>query len=286
MKIYALETGKFKIDAGPMFGVIPKSMWAKVCPSDDNNMCTLANRCLLAVSEERVVLIDAGVGNKVSEKLVKQTQYETGKDIVYALKEKGFAPEEVTDVIFTHLHYDHCGGAVDYNGDDRHEFRRVFPNATHHISRRQWEWALTPNRRESAAYPPEYIVPMEDFDLHLVEEPGEILPGIEIVMCDGHTPGQMIPVINAGAYKIAFGGDLVPSSAHVPLLWISAYDVFPLTVIEEKERFLKRCTDEGIYICFEHDPVYEAALLQHGARGAEIKETLTVDKIQSKHNAL
>lgn len=285
MKLHALETGKFMIDAGPMFGVIPKSMWTKVCASDDQNMCTLANRCLLVDTGDRIILIDVGVGNKVNEKTVKQTRYDTSRDIVVALKEKGYDPGQITDVLFTHLHWDHCGGAVDYSNAERTDFKRVFPNATHHVSRRQWEWALNPNRREAAAYPPEYIVPLEDYDLNLVDGPCELLPGLEVFFSDGHTPGQMIPIIDSGKFKIAFGGDLVSSSAHVNLLWIPAYDVYPLSSIEEKERFLKRCTDESVYLLFEHDPVFEAALLRQGPRGAEIAETLTLDEIVKRHHA-
>jgi len=282
MKLYSLETGNFKIDAGPMFGVIPKAMWSKVCQSDENNLCILANRCLLCDNGNQIVLIDTGVGNKVNEKTVKQTQLDTKRDIVFALKENGFEPEQITDVIFTHLHWDHCGGAVDYNEGDHSRFKRVFPNAVHHISRKQWEWALTPNKREAAAYPPEYIVPIEDFDLNLVDGPGVLIHGFEIIFSDGHTPGQMIPIIDTGKLKVAFGGDLVPSSAHASLLWISAYDVYPLTCIEEKEKFLKKCIEEDICIIFEHDPDCEAAFIQEGPKGPEIKEKLSIKELVSR----
>ena len=285
MKLYSLETGNFKIDAGPMFGVIPKTMWSKVCQSDENNLCVLANRCLLCETESKLILIDVGIGNKVSEKAVMQSQIDTSRNIVSELLNHGFKPEQVTDVILTHLHWDHCGGAVDYNNGVKGDYKRVFPNAIHHISRKQWEWAINPNKREAAAYPPEYILPLEDYDLNLVEAPGEIIPGIEIFFSDGHTPGQMIPVINAGNFKIAFGGDLVSSSAHVSLLWIPAYDIYPLSSIDEKEKFLKDCLDNNIYILFEHDPVCEAASLQEGTKGPEIKECLTLKEICKRHNA-
>ncbi len=285
MKLYSLETGNFKIDAGPMFGVIPKTMWSKLCRSDENNMCSLANRCLLCDTGKKLVLFDVGVGNKVSEKTVKQTHLDTERDIVFALKEKGFGPEQVTDVVFTHLHWDHCGGAVDYNNGVRGDFKRVFPNAVHHVSRIQWEWAINPNKREAAGYPPDYILPLEDYDLNLVESPCEIFPGIELIFSDGHTPGQMIPIIDTGKFRIAFGGDLVPSSAHVNLLWIPAYDVFPLSSIDEKENFLERCLRENIYILFEHDPVHEIATLQEGQKGIEVNETLTLTEVCKRHNA-
>lgn len=279
MKLISLETGNFKIDAGPMFGVIPKSMWSKHHQADENNMCELANRCLLVDTGSKRIVIDTGIGNKVTDKLVKHYHLNLNQNIVNALKANDYTPESITDVIFTHLHWDHCGGAVDYADSDKKSFTNVFPNATYHFSRKQWDWALHPNKRESAAYPPDYIQPLEKFKTNLIDKAGPLFPEIDIFMCDGHSPGQMIPIINTGKYKLAFTADLVPSAVHVNLLWISAYDVFPLTAIDEKEAFLKEALGNNYILFFEHDPLQECGSLQEGVKGPEIKETFPLSRL-------
>ncbi|PKP23035.1 MAG: MBL fold metallo-hydrolase [Bacteroidetes bacterium HGW-Bacteroidetes-21] len=281
MKLISLETGNFKIDAGPMFGVIPKSMWSKHHQADENNMCVLANRCLLVDTGTKRIVIDTGIGNKVTDKLVKHYHLNLNENIVNALKKNGYTPESITDVIFTHLHWDHCGGAVDYASNDHHSFVNVFPNAVFHVSSKQWEWALHPNKRESAAYPPEYILPLKDCKINFVDKPGPLFPEINIFMSDGHTPGQIIPIIDTGKHKIAFTADLVPSAVHVNLLWISAYDVYPLTAIDEKEAFLKEALDNNYVLFFEHDPLQECGTLQEGRKGPEIKETFALSQLLS-----
>jgi len=279
MKFTALETGNFKIDAGPMFGVIPKSMWSKVYESDENNMCIMANRCLLVETDNKLILVDAGIGNKVNDKLVKHFCLKKEENIVAAIYKAGYKPEDITDVIFTHLHWDHCGGAIDYTDETCTETSLVFPQAVHHIGSKQYDWALNPNKREAAAYPPNYIASFKNAKLNLIENNCKLIPNVEVFLSDGHTPGQLIPVFKSNNYNLAFMGDLVPTSAHVPLLWVSAYDVYPLSTINEKERFLEIAYQNNYILMFEHDPVVECAKIEQGIKGYEIVETFELSSL-------
>lgn len=276
MKIYSIDTGNFKIDAGPVFGVIPKSMWSKQHQVDENNMCTLSNRCLLIDDGSRKVLIDTGIGNKVTEKQVKHYYLNLDKNVANSIKQLGFSTHEITDVFYTHLHWDHCGGAFNYPENQPSAFIPVFPNATHHFSKAQWDWALNPNKRESAAYPPDYILPFKDVRTNLISEPGFLFPWMDIFIANGHTPGQLIPIISYYSRKLAFTADLIPSASHVSLLWISSYDVFPLTVIEEKEQFLQRSLNENITFFFEHDFDNECCTIKMTEKGYIADKTFTL----------
>lgn len=279
MNLFAIETGNLKLDGGAMFGVVPKVLWQKQYPADENNLCNWAMRCLLIEDEDRLILIDNGIGEKQDHNFLRHYHLNGNDSLEQSLAKHGFKPSDVTDMILTHLHFDHCGGSIRYN-DDQTAYELSFPNATYWVSRAQYEWASTPNHREGASYLKENIFPIEESgQLKLVEEEGEILPNISIRLYNGHTEGQMIPLINYHGRTVAFMADLLPSATHIPMSWIMAYDTRPLDTLEDKQRFYREAVPGDYVLFFEHDLYHECCSLQETEKGVSVKETFKLSEI-------
>ena len=279
MKLYPIETGNLKLDGGAMFGVVPKTLWSKVYPADENNLCNWAMRCLLVEDGDRKILIDNGIGDKQDWKFLRHYHLNGEATLEGSLEKIGLAPEDITDVILTHLHFDHCGGSVTWN-KDRTGYKLAFPNATYWTSRKQYEWALDPNRRESASYLKENILPLEESGhLKLIEKEGEFLPNITARLFHGHTEGQVIPHIKYNGKTIVFMADLLPSAAHVPMPWIMAYDTRPLETLKDKERFYKDALEKDHILFLEHDLYNECCTLESTEKGVRVKETFMLHEV-------
>ncbi|GAB1418722.1 MBL fold metallo-hydrolase [Bacteroidales bacterium] len=279
MKLYPIETGNLRLDGGAMFGVVPKVLWQKVYPADENNLCNWAMRCLLIVDGNRRILIDNGVGNKQDEKWLSHYYLNGDATLESSLAEAGFKPEDITDMVITHMHFDHCGGSVKWNSN-RSGFELAFPNATYWTSQRQFDWATEPNRREEASFLKENIIPIyESGKLRLIETEGEYIPNITFKLFDGHTEGQLIPYIRYNNRVIAYMADLLPSTAHIPMPWIMAYDTKPLITLKDKERFFDDALTGDFVLFFEHDLYNEACTLQHTPKGVRVKQSGKLDEL-------
>ena len=277
MEIYAIETGNLKLDGGAMFGVVPKVMWQKLYPADENNLCNWAMRCLLVVDGARKILIDTGIGDKQDEKFLKHYYLNGDATLEKSLKKLGYTTDDITDVILTHLHFDHVGGAVKYN--EKKELVPAFANAKYHTSKKQWNWATNPNRRERASFLKENILPLQEHKvLHLFDEEHELFPNIYIQLYDGHTDGQVIPIINVNGQKFAYTADLFPSVAHLPMPYIMSYDTRPLVTLEDRKRFFNKAMDENYILFFEHDLYNECCTLHETEKGIRAKETFTLNQ--------
>jgi len=277
MKFYKIETGNLKLDGGAMFGVVPKQMWQRIYPADENNLCNWAMRCLLVVDGERKILIDTGIGNKQDEKFLRHYHLNGSDTLEKSLAAVGFSFDDITDVVLTHLHFDHAGGAVCKTPSG--ELKPTFANATYHVSRAQWLWATNPNRREKASFLEENIMPLlEHKKLNIVEfqTQAELFPNFEIRIFNGHTDGQMIPIINNNGKKIAYMGDLLPSVAHIPMPYIMSYDTKPLVTLEDKDVFYKEAIQDNITLFFEHDLYNECCNLQLTERGVSVKSVFAL----------
>ncbi len=284
MELYSLNVTNFRIDGGAMFGVVPKALWQRVYPANDENLCPWALRSLVIKSENRVVLIDNGFGNKQDEKFLSHFYLFGGDGLIEGLAKIGIKPEEVTDMVLTHLHYDHCGGGVVQKSDGTYAL--TFPNATYHISRSHWEWAIHPNVREADSFLPENLHPMmESGKLHLVESEGELFPGLELRIVNGHTRGQMIPIITFQGTKVVFAADLFPSTAHIPLAWNMSYDVEPMKTLKEKEAFLKEAYENGYMLFFQHDYHNECCSLKQTQKGIRVDRTFTLNEFLGEKSA-
>ena len=276
MRLYSLNIENFKVDGGAMFGVVPKTLWNKVYPADENNLIPLAVRSMVIESGDRVVLIDNGIGDKQDEKFYSHFYRFGGEGLVKGLAKRGFKPEDITDVIFTHLHFDHCGGAVKHNPDGC--FELTFPNAKYHISRAHWEWAINPNSREADSFLPENILPIRDLGaLNLIEKEGELIPGVFLRIFNGHTRGQILPVITYKGKTIVFVADLFPFRAHLPLPYIMSYDVEPLITLKEKEDFLEEALNGDYIFHYQHDFYTECSRVYKTPRGIRATEGFTFD---------
>ena len=278
MKLHVIDTGLFKLDGGAMFGVVPKTLWSKVYPADENNLCNWAMRCLLIVDGHRKVLIDDGIGDKQDWNFLRH-YYLNGEDTLEgSLARLGYSREDITDVILTHLHFDHCGGSVIWNRD-RTGYELAFPNATYWTSRQQYNWAIEPNRREVVSFLKENILPIEESGhLQLIEEEGEIIPNITAKIYSGHTEGQVIPHIKYNGRTVVFMADLLPSTAHIPMPWIMGYDTRPLETFKDKERFYKEALENDYILFLEHDLYHECCNLQMTEKGVRLKETFTLEE--------
>jgi glyoxylase-like metal-dependent hydrolase (beta-lactamase superfamily II) len=283
VKLYTINTGLFKLDGGAMFGVVPQSIWKTLNPPDANNMCTWAMRCLLVVDGNRAMLIDNGIGDKQSEKFFSYYYLHGDDTLAGSLRAAGVAPAEVTDMFLTHLHFDHCGGGVRRAGEG---FELVFPQATYWTNAAHWQWATEPNAREKPSFLRENLAPMQQSG-QLAEVPlpspgGDATaglpfwPNVELLLADGHTEKQMLPLIHYRGQKVLFCGDLVPSAGHLPTAYVMGYDVRPLQAMAEKEAILQRAASEGWLLFFEHDPIHECCSLQTTERGVRAKEFLRI----------
>lgn len=257
MKVYSVETEQFRLDGGAMFGVVPKVIWQKLNPADENNLCLWSMRCLLIEEDNRKILIDTGMGNKQSEKFFSYYYPTFDNTLLSSLKRLGFQPEDITDVILTHLHFDHCGGAVSFTNG---AYNPTFPNASYWTSEVHWKWATDPNSREKASFLKENIIPLQESgQLKFVEEMQgnrtRFSDNIDIFFAYGHTKSMMIPIIKMdNGQTLVYTADLIPSSMHIPLPYVAAYDMFPMTTLEEKEAFLEECVSNDYLLFFEHDP--------------------------------
>lgn len=280
MNLFAIETGNLKLDGGAMFGVVPKSLWSKVYPSDENNLCNWAMRCLLVVDGDRRILIDNGIGDKQDWNFLRHYHLNGEATLEGSLRDVGFGMDDITDVILTHLHFDHCGGSVVWN-KERTGYNLAFPNANYWVSRQQYDWALEPNHRESASYLKENILPIEESGkLRLIEEEGEILPNITVKLYHGHTDGQAIPHIRYNGRTIVFMADLLPSTAHIPMPWIMAYDTRPIITLEDKQRFYKEAIENDYILFFEHDLYNECCTLQPTDKGVRVADSFKLSGVE------
>lgn len=279
MELHVIETGNLKLDGGAMFGVVPKSIWSNVYPADKNNLCNWAMRCLLVVDGDRKILIDNGVGNKQDEKFLRH-YYLNGDDTLEAsLKILGFSPDDITDMLITHLHFDHCGGSIIKTGENK--FEPTFKNANYWIGKEQWDLAVNPNRREKASFLKDNIYPIKDSgQLKLVDADGELFPNFYIKFFHGHTAGQIIPHIKYNGRTVVFMADLLPSTAHVPMPFIMAYDTRPLLSLKEKEQFFNEVIENDYVLFFEHDLYNECCTLEMTEKGPRVKETFSLANIK------
>lgn len=278
MKLYPINSGNFKLDGGAMFGVVPKSIWQKSNPADTNNMIDIAARCLLIEDSNRLILIDTGMGNKQGDKFFGY-YYLWGNDTIdKSLDQYGFHRDDVTDVFMTHLHFDHCGGSIQWN-KDRTGYEPAFKNAHYWSNEDHWKWATLPNKREKASFLKENIIPMEDSGrLKFISLPeNNILKsselGFGIFLADGHTDKQMIPMIQYNENTICFMADLLPTVGHLPIPFIMGYDTRPLMTLNEKEQFLNLAAEDNFYLFLEHDANHEIITVEHTEKGVRLKET-------------
>ncbi len=276
MKLYSIDTGNLMLDGGAMFGVVPKVMWSKFYPCDENNLCNWSMRCLLIDTGERKILIDCGIGDKQPKKFMAHYFLNGEGSLDGSLAKLGLTVDDITDVILTHLHFDHAGGAIRWN-EDKTDYLPTFKNATYWTSKQQWEWATNPNNREKASFLKENILPMrEKGTLKLIDSDTEIYPGISVRLFNGHTDGQVIPLIQYNGKTIVFMADLLPSTAHIPLPYVMAYDTRPLITLDEKEKFLHEAAENEYILFFEHDINNECCTLKQTEKGVRMKEAFAL----------
>lgn len=266
-----------------MFGVVPKVLWERHYPADENNLCNWALRSLLIDDGERLIMIDNGFGEKQSEKFMSRFHLNNYRGIDGTLSEHGYTTDDITDMVITHLHYDHCGGGVKFN-KDKTGYELTFKNARYWVSRSQWEWAMDPNQREKDSFLSENLLPMQESgQLSFIEENGELFPGFEVRIYNGHTKGQVIPFISYYGSTIVFTADLFPSVAHLPLPYIMSYDIMPMETLREKEEFLKEAAGKNYVLFFQHDLYHECCTIEMGVKGYKARETFTLQKFLSKN---
>lgn len=278
MKLYSVNAGHFKLDGGAMFGVVPKSMWNKLNPADENNMCSWALRCLLIEDGNRLILVDTGMGNKQDAKFFGHYYMHGDDTLDTSLAANGFHRNDITDVILTHLHFDHCGGAIEKEGD---LLVPAFKNATYWSNERHWKWATNPNPREKASFLKENILPIEQSgQLKFIETAAHDFPvNVSIRQVFGHTEAMMLPQINYKGKTILYMADLLPSAAHIPIPYVMAYDMFPLTTLNEKQSFLTEAQQNDYVLFFEHDPTIECGTLQMTEKGIRLKDHFKLSEL-------
>ncbi len=274
MKIHVVNTGYFKLDGGAMFGVVPKSLWTRTNPADENNMCSWALRSLLIEDGKRLILIDTGMGDKQSDKFFSHYYLHGDDSLDKSLNQLGFHRDEITDVFLTHLHFDHCGGAVEWN-DQKNGYRPAFKNATYWSTKDHWNWAINPNDREKASFLKENILPIQESgQLKFVEKTGsyskEVFNNFDVLFVDGHTESMMIPHIRYKNKTLVFMADLLPSVGHIPLPYVMGYDTRPLTTLKEKGIFLNQAMNEKYVLFLEHDANNECCTLKETEKGIRL----------------
>lgn len=279
MNLYTIHAGYLKLDGGAMFGVVPKALWNKQYPADDNNMIPLAMRLLLVEEGDRKILINSGIGNKQSEKFFSHFHLHGDHTIDKSLAEHGFSRDDITDVFHTHLHFDHCGGTIIY--DENENLLPAFPNATLWVTQNQWDWANNPNEREAASFLKENILPMqENGKLKIISGDTTVMPGFKVKEFDGHTIGQAIPFIDYNGQTLVFTSDLLAFSNHIRLPWIMSFDIQPLVTLKEKKAFLKEAVENDYVLFFEHDKYVECGRLKQTEKGIRLSSTFTLEELK------
>jgi glyoxylase-like metal-dependent hydrolase (beta-lactamase superfamily II) len=278
MNLHVINTGFFKLDGGAMFGVVPKSMWQKLNPPDEKNLCTWAMRCLLIEDGNRLILIDNGIGDKQDPKFMGHYYLHGDDSLTKSLKTAGFSVNDITDVFLTHLHFDHCGGGVRIEGEKP---ALTFKNATYWSNADHWKWATQPNAREKASFLKENILPMQESGHLKFIDPTQSSPfsQFDIFYTSGHTERMMVPMIKYKGKTICFMADLLPSTGHIPLPYVMAYDTRPLLTMEEKGSFLNMAVEKKFVLFFEHDPISECGTLASSERGARLDKTFSLKEI-------
>lgn len=278
MQLYTINAENWKLDGGATFGVVPKTIWNTMYPADDLNYVDIKNRCLLIKTEDRLILIDTGLGRKQNEKFYKFRFISGDDSLENGFAALGFTFEDVTDIILTHLHDDHVGGAV--FRDASNEYQLTFPNAYHWVSRQQWDWAINPNLREAGAYFTENFLPIQKAGkIKFIETEGEYIPEIYFTIYNGHTQGQIIPIISYKDKKIVYMADLIMGVAHLHIPFVPSFDIQPLLSLKEKESFLNEAVKNNYYLYFEHDFYNEICTLQQTDKGIRHKEILTLSDL-------
>jgi glyoxylase-like metal-dependent hydrolase (beta-lactamase superfamily II) len=284
MKLYAIETGNFKLDGGAMFGVVPKTIWNKTNPADANNLIDIAARCLLIEDGNRLILIDTGMGNKQSEKFFGYYSLWGSHSLDASLAKYGFYRDDITDVFMTHLHFDHCGGSIQWN-KDRTGYEPAFKNAKFWTNENHWQWATQPNAREKASFLSENILPMQESgQLNFIQRPegdfgASTEMGFDIFYADGHTEKQMLPHISYNGKIIVFCADLLATAGHIPLPYVMGYDTRPLLTMPEKNKVLTAAADHNHFLFLEHDAHNEIITVQHTEKGVRLKEVFTCEEV-------
>jgi glyoxylase-like metal-dependent hydrolase (beta-lactamase superfamily II) len=269
MNLHTINTGYFKLDGGAMFGVVPKSIWNKSNPADENNLCNWALRCLLIEDDNRLILVDTGIGDKQDVKFLSHYHLHGDQTLDISLNSLGFSRTDITDVFLTHLHFDHCGGAIIRKND---LFLSAFPNADFWSNEKHWAWAIEPNDREKASFLKENILPIKETGrLKMITEAGEGM-GFKVRFVNGHTRAMMLPQVQYKGRNVVFMADLLPSVGHLPIPYVMAYDMFPLTSLTEKKEFLAEALAGDYVLFFEHDPVHECCSLQKTEKGIRAKD--------------
>jgi glyoxylase-like metal-dependent hydrolase (beta-lactamase superfamily II) len=296
MKLYTINTGYFKLDGGAMFGVVPKSMWNKINPADENNMCSWALRCLLIEDGDKLILIDNGMGDKQDAKFFSHYYLHGDDTLDKSLAKHGFSKDDITDVFLTHLHFDHCGGSIVREGD---KLIPAFKNANYWSNKLHWDWATHPNDREKASFLKENILPIQESGkLKFIKHPLDIegdddswkshppqlftssfTDSVSVVFADGHTVAMMLPKIEYKGRTIIYMADLLPSIGHIPIPYVMAYDTQPLTTLDEKKSFLTEAAEKDYVLFFEHDPQNECCTLQVTEKGVRVKETFKLEEL-------
>jgi len=284
MRIYPIETGNFKLDGGAMFGVVPKVLWQKTNPADKNNLIDMSLRCMLIEEGNRLILIDNGTGYKQSEKFFSYYFPFGDENLDSSLAKNGFHRDDITDVFLTHLHFDHCGGSIQWN-KDRTGYEPAFKSARFWTNKNHWKWATEPNPREKASFLKENINPIESSgQLNYVSLPEKDFLnkselGFDILFADGHTEKQMIPHINYQDKTLVFMADLLPTVGHIPLPYVMGYDTRPLITMDEKAKFLQQAADNNYYLFFEHDAKNEICTVKHTEKGVRLDQTYKFNEL-------
>lgn len=278
MRLYTINTEMFKLDGGAMFGVVPKTIWNKLNPADENNLCSWAMRCLLVEDGNKLILIDNGIGNKQDAKFMGHYYLHGDDTLDKSLAANGFSKSDITDVFLTHLHFDHCGGSIQREGE---KLVPAFKNATYWSNQRHWNWAVHPNDREKASFLKENILPIQESgQLKFIDDAADEFPEqLKVRQVFGHTEAMMLPMINYKGRTIIYMADLLPSVAHIPLPYVMAYDMFPLTTLNEKKSFLQEAVHNEYILYFEHDPNIECCTVQLTEKGIRMKETFRLTEV-------
>jgi glyoxylase-like metal-dependent hydrolase (beta-lactamase superfamily II) len=279
MELFTVDTGFFKLDGGAMFGVVPKSIWSRTNPADENNLCTWAMRCLLVSEANRLVLIDTGIGDKQDARFFSHYYLHGDASLEKSLRQLGVHPTDITDVFLTHLHFDHCGGSVRYGSHG--QFELTFPRAKYWTNQDHWNWATVPNPREKASFLEENILPLQEHGVlkYLDLATKSLFPEFDFLTMDGHTDKQMLPKMQYKGHTLVFMADLLPSVGHIPLPYVMGYDTRPLLTLQEKQQFLEEAAENQFVLFLEHDSVNECCTVKMTEKGVRVDQTFRLDEL-------